>query len=138
MDRNCVAETQVTESDSSRALHRFTDCLRILHGSPQQYDCLHGEAPQLQQWAAASLVLMDNAALDFCLIRSMPKRAGVVLVTSSGSASKPWVDAVRLGVEFVLELPRESRTLTELIASKRAALRANYKLLVLLGRIIWP
>ncbi|WP_053739161.1 hypothetical protein [Nocardia sp. NRRL S-836] len=138
MNRNSVTEAQVTESASSRVLHQFTNCLHTLHESSQQYDCLHGEAPQLHQWTAASLVLIDHTALDLCLIRSMPERAGVVLVTSSGAASKPWADAARLGVESVLELPRESRTLTALIASKRAALSANYKLLVLLGRIIWP
>lgn len=130
--------SQNSTSDSSQALCDFSKCLPLLHRSQAEYECLHGESPSLQRWTAASLVILDVAALKRCLDDRLPERAKVVLVTSPSLASTPFVAATRLGVQHVVQLPTQSRGLSQTITQSRVEQRANYQLLVLLGRIVWP
>lgn len=84
-------------------------------------------------WREAPLVLLDLPTAESCLVRGMPRRRGVVLL-SRDSADRLWRVAFELGVDRVLELPAGEAELIELLADADETADVGRVLAVLGGR----
>lgn len=68
------------------------------------------------QWNTAPLVIVDEAAAEGCQGARLPRRDGIVLVSSAEPRSETWQHAVALGAERVVRLPGGEHWLTEALA----------------------
>ncbi|SDH23597.1 helicase/secretion neighborhood CpaE-like protein [Lentzea fradiae] len=84
------------------------EVLRVAAAADCPLTCAPDVTALRAQWHAAPLVLLDPAAVSACLDAGLPRRTGVLVVHGG---DPPWAPAVALGVDGVLELPVEGRTL---------------------------
>lgn len=73
------------------------------------------EAAELSEaaWGDAGLVVIDASAADQVSATGLPRRAGVLIATSSPPSVALWAAAVAIGVEEVMELPEAGTALIE-------------------------
>ncbi|GAA3994915.1 CpaE-like family protein [Allokutzneria multivorans] len=69
-----------------------------------------------RHWAAAPLVLLDDSGLKHCSDADLPRRADVVVLTTTELDPAMWRRAVDLGVHKVLSLPEAEDWLTATLA----------------------
>ncbi|GAA1343526.1 septum site-determining protein Ssd [Saccharothrix algeriensis] len=78
------------------------------------------DVPALRaRWQAAPAVVLDAAAAASCAREALPRRPGVLVVSTGPPPPETWPPAVRLGVEQVVELPsaRLPEVLSDLVES---------------------
>lgn len=64
-----------------------------------------------RRWGEARLVLLDPAAVHTCLNAALPRRTGVIVLTTSVQSPDFWHQAIEMGVEHVLTLPADEHKL---------------------------
>ncbi|SDP97787.1 hypothetical protein [Lentzea jiangxiensis] len=83
---------------------------------------MEADAPPVRTWLDARRVVLDEVALTACLQHRLPLRSNVVLVTASAAKRTPWVEAVRMGVEQIYDLPIAAAALAVKIRGAEHAL----------------
>ncbi|MGC1740775.1 septum site-determining protein Ssd [Mycobacterium sp.] len=76
-------------------------------------------------WSAAAAVVLDEAAAQGCAHSGLPRRAHVIVVTSSDPAPATWAAAIEVGARHVLRLPAQEDDLVREIADAGESVRDN-------------
>jgi secretion/DNA translocation related CpaE-like protein len=76
-------------------------------------------------WSAAAAVVLDEAAAQGCAHSGLPRRAHVIVVTSSDPAPATWAAAIEVGARRVLRLPAQEHDLVREIADAGESVRDN-------------
>lgn len=84
------------------------EVLRLAAAADCRVSCFPDVTSVRPHWHTAPLVLLDAAGLDACLAGDLPRRPGILVVHGG---DPPWSQAVALGAQSVLELPREGAAL---------------------------
>ncbi|HEY3606834.1 MAG TPA: septum site-determining protein Ssd [Pseudonocardiaceae bacterium] len=89
-----------------------------------------------RRWGEAPLILLDEAAAHACAAAELPRRPGIVVLSSAAHPSECWPQAVALGVEQILTLPADESWLLGAFAdaADRPAAIAGRVVAVLGGR----
>lgn len=84
---------------------------------------VHAADPSSRKvWTAASAVLLDVAAAQRCVDRSLPRRGHVVVVGQVEPCAADWQTAIAVGAQQVLTLPgHDAQLMTELTEAIAAA-----------------
>ncbi|GLZ40977.1 septum site-determining protein Ssd [Actinokineospora sp. NBRC 105648] len=73
------------------------------------------------RWHTAPLVLLDHESALACLAAALPRRAGVVVVSTGPPPTALWETAIALGAERVLSLPADETWLVGALADATEA-----------------
>jgi secretion/DNA translocation related CpaE-like protein len=76
-------------------------------------------------WSAAAAVVLDEAAARGCAHSGLPRRAHVVVLTSSDPAPPTWAAAIEVGARHVLRLPAQEHDLVRELADAGESVRDN-------------
>ncbi|MBY0441885.1 MAG: CpaE-like family protein [Mycobacteriaceae bacterium] len=75
-------------------------------------------------WLAATAVLLDESAANWCAQRALPRRAHVTVLASAQIATTTWAAAIAVGAQHVLQLPhQEQELIAELADAAESALQ---------------
>ncbi|HWC80554.1 MAG TPA: septum site-determining protein Ssd [Pseudonocardiaceae bacterium] len=87
-------------------------------------------------WGCAPLVLLDERAAEGCTQAHLPRRAGVVVLSTSDPPDVLWQKAFEVGAEHVIRLPDQEPWLINVLADtgERPAVTAGRVFAVLGGR----
>jgi secretion/DNA translocation related CpaE-like protein len=97
------------------------DLLRLLAAAGTDAELATGGPALRRAHRDAPLVLVGADALASAVLRSLPRRPGVVVVTAGELPAAQWASAVELGAERVVVLPHDE---TWLLARASAAVRS--------------
>lgn len=97
------------------------DLLRLLAAAGTEPELATGGPALRRAYREAPLVLVGADALTAGVLRTLPRRPGVVVVTPSELPASAWAAAVEVGAERVAVLPEEE---TWLLSRAAAAVRA--------------
>lgn len=74
-------------------------------------------------WLAATAVLLDESAANWCSQRALPRRNHVTVLTSAQTVTSTWAAAIAVGAQHVLQLPsQEQELIAELADAAESAL----------------
>jgi secretion/DNA translocation related CpaE-like protein len=76
-------------------------------------------------WSAAAAVVLDEAAARGCAHSGLPRRAHVVVLTSSDPAPPTWAAAIEVGARHVLRLPAQEHDLVRELADADESVSDN-------------
>lgn len=76
-------------------------------------------------WSAAGAVLLDAAAARRCAQRTLPRRAGVVLVGSTEPVAADWEAAISVGAQTLITLPDGDDRLVAVLSDAAATSRGE-------------
>ncbi|MBB5956723.1 secretion/DNA translocation related CpaE-like protein [Saccharothrix tamanrassetensis] len=92
------------------------------------------DVPALRaHWHSAPAVVLDAKAAASCVHQALPRRPGVLLVSTGPPTPETWPPAVDLGVEQVIELPSGLRRLQEALSDLVEAPSGDGRVLSVLG-----
>jgi hypothetical protein len=83
------------------------DLLRLLAAAGAEVELATGGPALRRAHRSAPLVLIGADALATSAVRALPRRAGVVVVSTAELPAADWATAVELGAERVARLPAD-------------------------------
>lgn len=101
----------VTASDAA-----LDDLLRLAAAAGAEVEVVRDASAARRRWAAAPLVIVGDDRAEPLLAVGVPRRSGVLVVSSSVQDAATWRQAVGLGAERVVCLPAEESVLIEAFA----------------------
>lgn len=81
--------------------------------------------PSRQSWVAAAAVILDLDAARQCVSAGVPRRDGVVLVSSGELVSELWSAALDVGAQAVCSLPGQEADLVRLLSELAESFEAH-------------
>lgn len=109
------------------------DLARLAAAAGCELERLGDVAAVRRRWGSAPLVLLDAAAAARCAGGRLPRRDGVVVVTTGSASPVLWQHAVAVGAEHVVALPAAESWLVGALADAVAAPADPGRVLAVIG-----
>jgi secretion/DNA translocation related CpaE-like protein len=108
------------------------DLLRV--AAAAGVDVTHAREPESRAlWRASPIVLLDAALVGRAVGASLPRRTGVVVVTSGPPGARLWELCVRLGVDQIVVLQDSEEELIELLSDAVLGAAGNGRCIAVVG-----
>ncbi|MCX2965712.1 septum site-determining protein Ssd [Gordonia aquimaris] len=98
------------------------------------YRILPGSTSECRrEWLRASAIAVDGRSVEELSGLALPRRDGIVMVTSGEPPAQTWRAAMNLGAEYAVSLPAEESTLVGLLTDFRAPPAAPAAAIAVIG-----